>query len=324
MARTIVGVLRGGASSEYDLSLKTGAAMVAALPEERYEVRDIFIDKSGLWHLRGMPADPARALSQIDVVLNALHGGVGEDGTVQRILQRASVPYAGSTALSSGLSLNKIRAREILQRAGIRIPRAAIFSLKDGLNTAQMARSVFEQFGPPYVVKPPSEGASHGIIVAADLRALPDALGDVLNQFSAALVEEFIRGRQASVGIIENFRGRELYALPPALLVLPDGAKVLESAHYEEGTLRHMVPSDFTHDEKRALMDIARAAHRALDLAHFSRADLIVTPRHIYLLEVNAIPGLYPGASLPPMLEAVGSSVREFLEHAIMLATGRV
>src|SRR3989338_464418 len=100
MSRMSVGILRGGTSKEYELSLKTGAAMMAALPEEQYETRDILIDKQGLWHLRGTPATPARALSQVDVVLNALHGGVGEEGTVQRILERAGVPYAGSRALS--------------------------------------------------------------------------------------------------------------------------------------------------------------------------------------------------------------------------------
>jgi len=318
----IVGVLRGGTSSEYNLSLKTGASMMAALPEERYEVRDILIDKNGLWHLRGTPATPARALAQVDVVLSALHGGVGEDGTVARLLQRAGVPFAGSRALPSALALNKIRARETLQRAGIRLPRAVSFSLTNDLNTAEMAQAVFVQFGPPYVVKPSSEGASHGILIAADLRALPDALGDVLNGFGAALVEEFIRGRQASVGVIENFRNQELYALPPVLVVLPAGARMLERAHHEEGSARPMVPSDFTDTEKRALMDTARTAHSALDLAHFSRADFIVTPRNVYLLEVNAIPGLYPGASFPPMLESVGSSVREFLEHAIHSARG--
>lgn len=295
---------------------------MAALPEERYETRDILIDNKGLWYLRGTPATPARALSQIDVVLNALHGGVGEDGTVGRILQRAGVPFAGARALPSALALNKIRAREILQKAGIRMPRAVSFSLSNDLNTAEMGGMVFEQFGPPYIVKPPSEGASHGIIIAATLLELPDALGDVLDQCGAALVEEFVRGREASVGIIEHFRNQELYALPPALVVLPAGARTLEHVHHEEGSARYMVPSDLTHDEKRALMETARAAHRALDLAHFSRADFIVTPRNAYLLEVNAIPGLYPGASFPPMLESVGSSVGDFLEHSIKLARG--
>src|SRR3989338_7805591 len=98
MSRTIVGILRGGTSREYNLSLKTGAAMLSALPEEKYDARDILVDKNGVWHSRGIPIDSSRALAQIDVVINGLHGGVGEDGTVQRVLDRAGVAYAGSRA----------------------------------------------------------------------------------------------------------------------------------------------------------------------------------------------------------------------------------
>ena len=329
MARTSVGILRGGTSSEYDLSLKSGAAMLAALPESQFDARDIFIDKRGYWHLRGAPVDAARALAQVDVVLNALHGGVGEDGTVQRILERAGVPYAGSRPQAAALSLNKIRAREALQQAGIRMPRAISFTLNNALSTGEMSHLVFSQFGPPYVVKPPQEGASMGIRFATTLLELPDLLGDVLDAYGAALVEEYIRGEEASVGIVEDFRGEELYVLPPAHVVLPLGARHLEFAHHQEGSLRHNVPSNFSHDQKQAIADLARAAHRALGLSHFSRADMILAPPyakdskgepHVYLLEVNAIPGLYPGASFPPMLESVGSSVPEFLQHAIRLA----
>ena len=320
MARTSVGILRGGTSSEYDLSLRSGAAMLAALHESQFDARDIFIDKRGYWHLRGAPVDAARALAQIDVALNALHGGVGEDGTVQRILERAGVPYAGARAQAAALSLNKIRAREALQQAGIRMPRAVSFTLNNALSTGEMSHLVFSQFGPPYVVKPPQEGASVGIRFATTLLELPDLLGDVLDAYGAALVEEYIRGEEASVGIIEDFRGQELYVLPPAHVAVPDDADFLQFAHHQEGNLRHNVPSNFTQAEKQAIADLARSAHSALGLSHFSRADMILTPRAVYLLEVNAIPGLYPGASFPPMLESVGSSVPEFLQHAIKLA----
>lgn len=320
MARTSVGILRGGTSSEYNLSLKTGAAMLAALPDEQYDVRDIFIDKRGYWHLRGTPVDAARALAQVDVVLNALHGGAGEDGTVQRILEQSGVPYVGSRALASGMALNKIRAREILQKAGVQMPRAVSFTVSNNLTTGEMARLVFEQFGPPYVVKPASEGAGTGIFVAASLVALPDLLGDVLDAYGAALVEEYVRGQEASVGIIENFRDEELYVLPPAHVILPEDMQFVHPRAHEESLLRHIVPSNFSHSEKRALADLARAAHRALGLSHFSRADIILTSRAPYLLEMNTVPGLYQGASLPLMLESVGSSVREFLEHGIHLA----
>ena len=322
MARTAVGILRGGTSSEYPLSLKTGAAMLAALPDDRYDVRDIFIDKQGYWHLRGVAVEAARALAQVDVVLNALHGGAGEDGTVQRIIERAGIPYAGARPAAAALSLNKAKAREILQQAGIHMPRAVSFSVHNDLTTADMARSVFEQFGPPYVVKPTSEGAAKGILIAMTLVQLPDVLGDVLDAYGAAVVEEFARGPEASIGVIEDFRGEELYVLPPAHVVLPEGMNFMTPHAHEEALLQHIVPSRFSHSEKEELADMARAAHRALGLSHFSRADIILTPHGPVLLEINSTPGLYPGASFPPMLESVGSSVREFLEHAIHLAKG--
>ena len=320
MARTIVGVLRGGTSSEYDLSLKTGAAILQALPEERYDTRDIFIDKRGIWHSRGMPTSAPRALQQVDVVLNALHGGMGEDGTVQRFLDSTGIPYAGSGALATSSSLNKHRAHDILAAAGIRMPSYEVFSLEDDLDTGQMARIVFSKFAPPYVVKPAREGASNGIRIAENLLDLPDAIADVLDAYSTALVEEFIRGEQVSAGVIEAFRNEDFYVLPPSHQKLPAGARYIETSYHHEASLDHVVPTHFSHEEKQAIADIARKAHQALGMEHFSRADMIKTPRTIYLLEVNAIPGLYPGASFPPMLESVGSSVPEFLEHAIQLA----
>lgn len=320
MARTIVGVLRGGTSSEYNLSLKSGARVLQSLPEERYDARDLFVDKRGFWHSRGMPVDAARALSQVDVVINALHGGAGEDGTVQRILERAGVPYTGSRPLASSLSLNKIRARDVMRKAGVRVPLGVWYSLNDRMNTAQMAQGVFAVFGPPYVVKPAMEGAGRGVRFAQTLVELPDAIADVLDEFGFAIVEEFVRGREATVGIIEGFRGEELYALPPVHIELPEGSRFITPDHHENALLRHNVPSSFTHDEKNMLMDAARSAHRALGLSHFSRADIILTPRAAYVLEVNSVPGIYPGAAMPAMLESVGSSVPEYLEHAIELS----
>lgn len=318
MTRMIVGVIRGGTSGEYPLSLKTGAAILNALPEERYETRDILIDKTGTWHLRGMPSTPTRALSQLDVVLNALHGGVGEDGTVQRLLDQMAIPYAGARPTASSIALNKVRARETLRAAGVRMPRAVSFSAQNVQTAPDMARSVFTQFGPPYIVKPSSEGAGRGIQVASGIIELPDAIADVMESFGNVLVEEYIRGQEASVGVIEGFRNEQLYVLPPAH-VKRTGPHLNFEMH-ESGAIEHSVPSSFTHIQKLNIEDIARVAHTALGISHFSRSDVIVTPHAVYLLEVNTTPGLYPGASFPQMLESVGSSVTEFLEHAISLA----
>ena len=316
----IVGVLRGGTSTEYDLSLKTGAAMLAAWPEEKYETRDIFIDKAGFWHLRGAPADPSRILAQIDVVLNGLHGGVGEDGTVQRILDRHGVAYAGPRARAASFSNNKSRTYELARQAGIAVPRSIVFVVHNDMTTRDMARATFDSFGPPYIVKPLFEGASLGVLLAQSIIELPDIIGETLDRFGSAIVQEFIRGEDARVGVIEGFRGQELYALPPAHMLRPEGKRFIDSAARREGLVQHVVPSNFSDSEKRVLEEAARLAHKAVGLSHYSRADFILSQGKPYLLEVTGLPGLYPGAAFPQMLEAVGSSVPEFLEHAIALA----
>lgn len=320
MARTIVGVLRGGTSSEYDLSLKTGAAILDALPESDFDTRDIFIDKEGYWHSRGMPATPARALAQVDVVVSGLHGGAGEDGTVQRILDQIGVPYVGSRALGSSLALNKIRSASILRHAGIMMPRSAGFVARSGMNTGEMARLVFAEFGPPYIVKPALEGASYGIAIAPTIIDLPHVLADSLEKFASVIVQEFVVGEDASVGVIENFRGEDIYALPPAHIIVPGDSAFLQYSHHHTGGHRHVVPSPFSHTEKSALAEAAKQAHRALGLSGFSRADFILSKRGPYLLEVNALPGLHEHASMPHMLESVGSSIKDFVGHAIGLS----
>jgi D-alanine-D-alanine ligase len=320
MARTVVGVLRGGTSSEYGLSLKTGAAYLDALPEERFDVRDIYMDQSGLWHHRGMPMAPTRAVRQIDVVVNALHGGVGEDGTVARILNQSGVPFTGADAHGHMNAYNKIHSRRLLKGAGILMPHAVAFSVHTPMVSGDMAKAVFARFGPPYIVKPANEGASSGLRLAWTILELPDVLADVLDAYGAALVEEYIIGTEATVGVIEDFRGEELYVLPPARIELPENAPHIMHQHHHDATLSYFVPSDFSHGEKSSLMEAARRAHTILGLDHFSRSDFILTDRGPYLLEVNALPGLYPGAAMPHLLSAVGATIGHFAEHALQLA----
>ena len=200
------------------------------------------------------------------------------------------------------------------------MPRATSFSLKNEITTADMARAVFSEFGPPYIVKPVFEGAGSGIKLVFTLLELPDAIGDVLDSFGSARVEEYVRGHDVSVGVIEDYRDQELYALPPVHMIAPRGSHYIDLDAHEGARITHVVPSNFSHAEKQALMQAARTAHRALGLSHFSRADFRQTSRVPYLLEINAIPGLYPGSSFTAALESVGSTVREFAEHAIDLA----
>ncbi len=319
MIRTRVGVIRGGTGSEADLSLKTGSALLHALPEEEYDVRDIFIDKEGVWYARGVAVQPLSAVQDLDVALNALHGGIGEDGTVARILDAGRVPYTGSRPLGALQSLNKARARELLRDMGIRMPRAITVSVRDNttIHGDSVLRTVLHSFPPPYIIKPTFEGASHGIVYAQNILELGDVLVEMLRTYSSIVIEEYVRGQEATVGVIEHFREQELYALPPASVGLPSGHRFIPSSAYREGIAMRVPAPEFNYRTKQELMHYAREAHKALGLEHYSRSDFIVSPHGIYLLEVNALPGLYEGAAIPTMLDTVGSSVPELTIHAI-------
>jgi len=324
MTRTIVGVLRGGNSNEYDLSLKTGAAVMNALSNDKYTVRDILIDRSGIWHIQGRPAEPARVLHGVDVVFNAMHGGIGEDGTIARIIGRAGVPFTGARPDASALSLNKAQARRRMSEAGIRMPRAVSFGMTDELTTGDLAKMVFQQFGPPYVVKPTSSNFSEGVLFVPTLNELPDAIGDTLDAYGNALAEEFVRGREVSVGVVDGFRGEDAYALPPAEIVCVDEGVLITSRAWREGMLRTTCPSESHHTvaHRSQLLDVAKKAHSTLGLSGYSTVDFIVTSRGPYLLEVDALPGLYDDAPFPAMLGAVGATLPEFVEHTLYRARG--
>ena len=127
-------------------------------------------------------------------------------------------------------------------------------------------------------------------------------------------------GDHATVGIIERFRVEPIYVLPPVHIQLLAGMWYYDPQADLEMNARYSVPSRFSHPMKSTIADIARRAHQVLGLSHFSDADFIITKRRAYLLEMNASPMLHKDAAFPHMLEAVGSSLQEFLEHVIALA----
>lgn len=126
MHQPVIGVLRGGPSPEYEVSLKTGHTVLTHLPQARYRTQDIFIDKTGVWHVRGREMEPARALATVDAVFNALHGAYGEDGTVQRLMETHAVPFTGSGTLGSCIAMHKHFTKRHLAQTIPTIPRAPV------------------------------------------------------------------------------------------------------------------------------------------------------------------------------------------------------
>ena len=315
-----VAVLRGGPSSEYDVSLNTGATVLKTLREAGWMAKDIVISRHGEWLIDGFVRSPEKALADVDVAFIALHGEYGEDGTVQRILERLRVPYTGSGPFASSVAMNKVLTKMRLKELGINTPRYLRLT-RDGVSdVVRTAQSIGRLFGPSYFVKAERGGSSIGTYFVQSEIELPQAIAQAFEQSSELLVEERIVGKEATVGVLENFRDEPLYALPPIEIIPPATSSFFAADVKYTGVTEERCPGNFSRQEKDRLMAIAHNVHCALELRHYSRSDFIVAQDGIYFLEVNTLPGLTSESLFPKAVEAVGSCYSDLLAHLITLA----
>jgi D-alanine--D-alanine ligase len=315
MSKIRVGVLRGGPSGEYDASLKTGAAVLAGLStpqfEDKYQLHDIYISKDGTWHMQGVPVEPRHAVNHVDVFFNALHGAYGADGKVQKILDDYHAPYTGSGTLASAVSINKILSKNLFKNQGIKTPYHII--LNNPYTIEQDALTIFRSFPMPAIIKPAFAGMPLAGIVARDFLSLEPAIREAFRHDDTVIVEEFIAGIPASVGVLEHFRGEDLYVLPPVEIRYRNDDSI---AGTEE-----IVPGNFTSEQKAELARLAQEVHRALGLRHYSHTDFIVAPRRgVYVLGVSSSPELTETSRMPKALNAVGATLPDFFDHLVTLA----
>lgn len=312
-----VGVLRGGPSHEYEVSLKTGANILNIVREKDhlYEAYDIFIDREGNWHIDGAPIVAHDIVHKIDYVLNGLHGNYGEDGKVQKILESIGIPFSGSDSLSSSIAMNKILAKKVMRDHGIKTPYFKSYEINDSQDIPRIARDIFHTFPVPGVIKPANAGSSVGISIVHTFSEILDGLTEALKYDSNILIEEYIRGSEATCGVIDNFRGQSIYSLP-VIEIVPKNHKFFNySAKYTDGQSDEIVPARFDHTIKKAIEDISKKVHEVFGLRHYSRSDFIIHPkRGIYCLEVNTLPGLTNESLFPKAMKAVGSNVGELVE----------
>ncbi|MHB8651575.1 MAG: D-alanine--D-alanine ligase family protein [Minisyncoccota bacterium] len=309
-----VGVVRGGTSDEYDVSLKTGGAVLASLAERGYPFRDILITKDGTWHSDGAPTTPGRVAQTVDVVWNALHGHFGEDGKIQQIFETHRIPYTGSSSFVSAMGLHKGHARVLLHEAGMHIPRGTTVFRDERPHAA--AQRVLALFHPPYIVKPIAGGSSIGVAIAESTSDLMVALEKIHHTHGTALVEERLAGDEVIVGAVASRDGTWNILRP---------FKVAVSEHlgfftYQEksSTASFTLIEDTAEGERVA--SLMRQALHALGARHYATADFIATPRGVYILEVNTQPGLAAHGAFSRMLAACDTTFDDFVAHTIELA----
>ena len=288
-----IGVLRGGQSPEYDLSLKNGANVLRYLNETHKPV-DIFVAKDGKWYVGGLARPPEKILQNVDVVWNSLHGSYGENNQIHELLDSHKILYTGSDRYNSTLANNRLMVRGKVADAGVKVAMYKLVKSNDSLE--EKAKEIFNTMPHPVVVKPVF-GRMSQYPIAESFFELVSGLNSVLSSHPGALVEEYIKGKNVFCVVTENFRNKNLYAFPPVSKMSISKA------------------------ETEKVEDYAKRIHQALNLSHFSEPFFIVTPRRgIYFSEINTTPQIKETGTLKKSLESVGSSIKEFIHHILDLA----
>ncbi|MDF7807386.1 D-alanine--D-alanine ligase [Pontiellaceae bacterium B12219] len=288
-----VAVLKGGISSEREISLKSGAAIAQGLRDGGYEVTEIDLKTKNVQLPEG-----------IDAVFVALHGQFGEDGGVQQLLAELKVPFTGSGAESSRISFDKILTRERLEKNGVPVPAGEVIAVSSD-----------RKIPVPLVVKPPREGSSVGCHLVFEEAQWEAAFADASWYSDDVLVEAYIPGRELTVGVVElsshDAAEPQLQVLP-VVEIKPNAEWYDFEAKYIAGDTTYVCPADLTDDLVAELQAIALKTFQCLDAKGFGRVDFRLTPDNKpYVLELNAIPGFTATSLLPKAAEAAGIGFSE-------------
>lgn len=295
-----IGVLLGGLSAEREVSLKSGAAVHEALLAQGYDAVAIDVGR-----------DLAQVLvrERVEVAFVCLHGRYGEDGAVQGVLELMGIPYTGSGVLASALAMNKIFAKQAFQAAGMTVAPYRVLKRGEPVPTADLAAAL------PCVVKPSQEGSSVGVSIVHSAGEIGAALETAFAYDAEILVEEFIRGAEVQVGILDD-------RAVGAIEIVPKKEFYDFEAKYTDGMAEHIFPARLSDELYRKVMQAGEQAHRALGCSGYSRVDFLVTGTgECYILEVNTLPGM-TALSLLPEIAAKGAGVdfEELVERIALSA----
>ena len=341
-----VAVLMGGISSERNVSLSSGRRILESLNPGKYEVLGVdaaLLPGSRRGHLRGAQEEVeavAQARDELtgsnklatvehiaseaaahrpDVVVIALHGKFGEDGTVQGMLDLLGIPYTGSGVLASALAMDKSMAKKVLAADGIPVPESVDFICRNGSWDRRKIAEAVAAMGYPAIVKPSRGGSTIGMTKVSAPAELNSAIKQAAVYDRQILVERFVEGMELTVGVLGN---DEPAALPVIEIVPAKGFYDYE-AKYTPGATEEIIPARISGEAAARAREIALAAHKSLGCRGMSRVDMIYSPQAndaMHVLEVNTIPGMTPTSLLPRAAAAAGISFSRLLDLLIGFA----
>lgn len=302
MAEIRVLVLAGGISHERDISLKSGRRVADALTDAGISAEIREPDDEFIGHL--MATRP-------DLVWSTLHGAVGEDGSIQDLLQLSGTPFVGSDSAGARLAWSKPVSKVLVSRQGLATPKSITLprsSFKE-MNAESVLAMVGTELGFPVIVKPAKSGSAQGLTKVSDAKSFGKAMVDAFAYGDQVLVESFVEGTELAVSVIDTGSGPVVL---PAVEIVPESGQFGYSERYTPGQTDYYVPARLSQELLDEAAAVALAAHNALGLRHLSRIDLIVDESgKIWFLEANVTPGMTETSLLPQAVIAAGSDLAE-------------
>ncbi|MEZ5378102.1 MAG: D-alanine--D-alanine ligase family protein [Acidimicrobiales bacterium] len=337
-------VIFGGESAEHDVSCSTAVHVLAATDKDRYDIQTIGIDRTGGWvvaeEAMAILADGARPLperltaegpatslvpavssaqpGQQIVVLPLLHGPLGEDGTIQGMLELANVPYVGAGVLGSALTMDKAKAKEVLRATGV--PQTRWMTLYEPDFDGDLSPLV-EELGLPMFVKPANMGSSVGVTKAHDRAELAAALELSFRYDEWVVVEEAVTAREIEFALL----GNTVVECSVGGEIIPGAEFYSYDDKYADGIATDVIPADIPADDMLAMQQLAEIAYRALRVEGLARADFLYEDggRGPLLNELNTMPGFTPISMYPKLWAASGLAYPDLIDRLVELALER-
>jgi len=298
-------LIDGGNSTEREISFKTSDEMYKNLDKNKYDIQIITIpnDNTNDWITDLIN-------SKADIVLSALHGGSGEDGTVQGLLECLKIPYVGTKVLGSALSMDKHLSKQIMSLYNIPVAEDVFFKYDEDFKNYE---DVISKLGYPLVVKPNKGGSSIGINIVNNKEQLLKAIDLVKRLKDDILIEKYIKGREVTCGLVENQSGIEVLTV---LDISANSTFYDYKSKYEDDNTK-IVFSTLPKFLQDMIQQIAKKVFIILKCKGYARVDMIVHQEQIIVLEINTLPGMTSHSLIPKAIEAKGISYSQFLDMLI-------
>lgn len=305
MKKIKVGLLSGGSSPEKNVSFMTRQKILESINFEKYEILEIEIPNSQNkeWVKTLIDSKP-------DIVLSALHGGKGENGAVQGLLECLEIPYVGSKVLGSAIGMDKCLSKEIMRASYI--PVADDFFIRKEENHLLLVDKIVHM-GFPLVVKPNLGGSSIGISFVDSKKELISAIEIVKNMNDDVLVEKFIHGREVTCGIVE--KNSELFVMSVLDITTTEGFYDYKARYEDDRSLIYF--STLPEFLQTMIQEIAKKVFKVLRCNGYARVDMIVCEEQVYVLEINTLPGMTHRSLIPKAIEEKGDAFQDFLDYLI-------